>query len=112
MALAHSHTPTQKDKYTSMKACYDDTEKKHTMTLDACKAVKEKDKVKAATLFDEASKALVERTNTIKQYFHIVFVLDESGSMVVNRESARERANERVPQCEYSIRWYSIETYS
>jgi len=99
-SLPHTNTQIhQEKKHASMEMCCTDSEEKHAKTLLACHS---KDKEEAAKLFDAASQALVERTSM--ESFHIVFVLDESGSMVRIRESARARATTRAPRGKYSSR--------
>ena len=69
----------QASKYADMRERHDETMAKHKKTRQACKAVKECKWKEAADLFYKAADVtcLVQQGN-----YHVVFVLDESGSMV------------------------------
>ena len=77
----------QKLKYAAMKERHSDIMRKHEETTRACEAVKAGRWTEAADLFYSAAdaKRLIRRGPTCvsaQQGYHVVFVLDESGSMV------------------------------
>ena len=104
LALSHTHThKLQSDMYERMRDRERDSNVKHATTLRAVDACSRSEWKKAEELFYEASEALAEIIST--QSFHVVFVLDESESMVVlidfARKSVWERAHAGAWKCDF-----------
>ena len=73
----------QRAKYAQMEARLNESLEKHQKTLEACQAVQQSKWQKASKLFFEAAEeSQIEQSSKLGAY-HVVFVLDESGSMVI-----------------------------
>ena len=72
----------QASKYDNMRKTHAETMDKHEDTIKACKAVTKCNWSEAAHLFYKATDIPQPSVSAKQGNYHIVFVLDESGSMV------------------------------
>jgi len=73
----------QESKYKDMREQHDEIMVKHQETVAACNAVEERNWSQAADLFYKAADSIQRApAGPPQQGYHVVFVLDESGSMV------------------------------
>jgi hypothetical protein len=80
--LLHLRNEHEARKYAVMHESHEESMAKHNQTVLACAAVDRRDWKKASQLFCEAAAELKTRLTTSVQGYHVVFVLDESSSMV------------------------------
>ena len=79
--LLHRRNEHLKKAYEHMQKSHKESMDKHRLTLRACAATDSRDWSQAAKLFFDSSEELATRKTSQVQGYHVVFVLDESGSM-------------------------------